>query len=120
MDYLKATGLLEQTTDVLLRNFDRAKTEKPEVDPSTVVTVASANDADVLVMGRLCDGVLLSVLRDVSRIPLVYEACERIRSVDIPLIGTVLNGVSFGKYRPYYSSYTIEVSTKSKSKARKK
>ena len=85
------------------------------VDSGPVLT-----DADVLVMGRLCDGVLLSVLRDVSRIPLVYEACERIRSVDIPLIGTVLNGVSFGKYRPYYSSYTIEVSTKSKSKAKKK
>jgi len=51
VDYLKATGLLEQTTDVLLRNFDRAKTEKPEVDPSTVVAVASANDADVLVIG---------------------------------------------------------------------
>ena len=81
---------------------------------------SALTDADVLVMGRLCDGVLLSVLRDVSRIPLVYEACERIRSVDIPLIGTVLNGVSFGKYRPYYSSYTIEVSTKSKSKAKKK
>ncbi|MDO4551685.1 MAG: polysaccharide biosynthesis tyrosine autokinase [Planctomycetia bacterium] len=74
------------------------------VDSGPVLT-----DADVLVIGRLCDGVVLSVLRDVSRLPWVYEACERIRMVEIPLIGVVLNGVSFGKYRPYYSSYTIEV-----------
>ncbi|MBR0193668.1 MAG: polysaccharide biosynthesis tyrosine autokinase [Thermoguttaceae bacterium] len=105
-----AQGGMEEPMQLLREQFDFVL-----VDSGPVLT-----DADVLVMGRLCDGVLLSVLRDVSRIPLVYEACERIRSVDIPLIGTVLNGVSFGKYRPYYSSYTIEVSTKSKSKARKK
>lgn len=99
-----AQGGMEEPMRLLREQFDFII-----VDSGPVLT-----DADVLVMGRLCDGVILSVLRDVSRIPLVYEACERIRMVDIPLIGTVLNGVSFGKYRPYYSSYTIEVSTKPK------
>ncbi|MDO4628896.1 MAG: polysaccharide biosynthesis tyrosine autokinase [Planctomycetia bacterium] len=101
-----AQGGMEEPMQLLREQFDFII-----VDSGPVLT-----DADVLVMGRLCDGVILSVLRDVSRIPLVYEACERIRMVDIPLIGTVLNGVSFGKYRPYYSSYTIEVSTKPKIK----
>lgn len=102
-----AQGGMKEPMQLLREQFDFIV-----VDSGPVLT-----DADVLVMGRLCDGVILSVLRDVSRIPLVYEACERIRMVDIPLIGTVLNGVSFGKYRPYYSSYTIEVSTKAKKKS---
>lgn len=96
-----AQGGVEEPMQLLREQFDFVI-----VDSGPVLT-----DADVLVVGRLCDGVILSVLRDVSRLPWVYEACERIRMVDIPLIGTVLNGVSFGKYRPYYSSYTIEVSS---------
>ncbi|MDO4584165.1 MAG: polysaccharide biosynthesis tyrosine autokinase [Planctomycetia bacterium] len=96
-----AQGGMEEPMQLLREQFDFVI-----VDSGPVLT-----DADVLVVGRLCDGVILSVLRDVSRLPWVYEACERIRMVDIPLIGTVLNGVSFGKYRPYYSSYTIEVSS---------
>ena len=92
---------LEKPMELLREQFDFIV-----VDSGPVLT-----DADVLVVGRLCDGVVLSVLRDVSRLPWVYEACERLRMVDIPLIGAILNGVSFGKYRPYYSSYTIEVSS---------
>ncbi len=101
-----AQGGMEEPIQLLREQFDFVI-----VDSGPVLT-----DADVLVIGRLCDGVILSVLRDVSRIPLVYEVCERIRMVDIPLIGTILNGVSFGKYRSYYSNYTIEVSTKPKIK----
>ncbi|MDO4575019.1 MAG: polysaccharide biosynthesis tyrosine autokinase [Planctomycetia bacterium] len=101
-----AQGGMDEPMKLLREQFDFIV-----VDSGPVLT-----DADVLVIGRLCDGVIVSVLRDVSRIPWVYEACERLRTVDIPLVGTVLNGVSFGKYRPYYSSYTIEVSGKSKSR----
>ncbi|MDO4569434.1 MAG: polysaccharide biosynthesis tyrosine autokinase [Planctomycetia bacterium] len=97
-----AQGGMEEPMRLLREQFDFIV-----VDSGPVLT-----DADVLVVGRLCDGVIVSVLRDVSRLPWVYEACERIRMVEIPLIGTVLNGVSFGKYRPYYSSYTIEVSSR--------
>ena len=94
-----AQGGMEEPMKLLREQFDFVI-----VDSGPVLT-----DADVLVIGRLCDGIIMSVLRDVSRLPWVYEACERIRMVEIPLIGVVLNGVSFGKYRPYYSSYTIEV-----------
>ncbi len=101
-----AQGGMEDPIKMLREQFDFVI-----VDSGPVLT-----DADVLVIGRLCDGIIMSVLRDVSRLPWVYEACERIRMVDIPLIGVVLNGVSFGKYRPYYSSYTIEVASQKKLK----
>lgn len=101
-----AQGGMETPIKMLREQFDFVI-----VDSGPVLT-----DADVLVIGRLCDGIIMSVLRDVSRLPWVYEACERIRMVDIPLIGIVLNGVSFGKYRPYYSSYTIEVQSQKKLK----
>lgn len=101
-----AQGGMEDPIKMLREQFDFVI-----VDSGPVLT-----DADVLVIGRLCDGIIMSVLRDVSRLPWVYEACERIRMVDIPLIGIVLNGVSFGKYRPYYSSYTIEVQSQKKLK----
>ena len=62
-------------------------------------------DADAVLVGQFADGVLLSVRRDVSRMPLVYEACERLRSVDLPILGAVMNGVSPSRYRPYYRAY---------------
>ena len=51
IDYLKALTLLEQTAKTLAKNFERAKNTEAEVDPNTVVTITSANDADVLVIG---------------------------------------------------------------------
>jgi len=51
VDYLKATQLLEKTTKSLANKLELAKTTKPEVDPNFVVTVTSANEADVLVIG---------------------------------------------------------------------
>ena len=51
VDYLKAVDLLEQTTKTLSAKFELAKNTETEVDPATVKTVTSANDADVLVIG---------------------------------------------------------------------
>lgn len=49
--------------------------------------------ADALLLGRQCDAVLLSTMRDVSRIPRVSDAVERLRSIEGTLLGTVVNGV---------------------------
>jgi hypothetical protein len=35
---------------------------------------------------------LLSVRRDVSRIPKVYDACERLKAVGVDIMGVVVNG----------------------------
>lgn len=74
------------------------------VDTSPVLTAA-----DSLAMGRYVDAVLLSVIRDSSRLPQLLETSQRIEEVDLPLLGIVLNGGPSGRYRSYYRAYTIDV-----------
>ena len=50
--------------------------------------------ADPLLFGQHVDVALLSVLRDISKTPEIYEAVERLKSVGIAVLGTVVNGVS--------------------------
>jgi polysaccharide biosynthesis transport protein len=50
--------------------------------------------ADPLMVGQHVDAAIISVLRDVSQIPKVYEACERLRAVGITVLGSVVNGVN--------------------------
>ncbi len=57
------------------------------VDSSPVLPVA-----DALLLGKRSDGVLLSVRPHVSQLPLVSEACERLSSLRIPVLGVVVNG----------------------------
>jgi capsular exopolysaccharide synthesis family protein len=47
---------------------------------------------DALLLGQQVDAVLLSVLRDVSRTPRVYAACQRLTALGIRLLGAVVNG----------------------------
>ncbi len=49
--------------------------------------------ADPLLVGQHVDAAMVSVLRDVSKVPHVYEAVERLRSVGITVLGSVVNGV---------------------------
>lgn len=77
------------------------------VDSGPILT-----DSDSLMFGKVLDGLILSILRDVSRLPRIYEACERARAVNVRLLGAVINGISFSKYRSYYRPYTIEVPNK--------
>jgi capsular exopolysaccharide synthesis family protein len=49
--------------------------------------------ADPLLVGQHVDAAIVSVLRDVSKVPNVYEAVERLRSVGITVLGSVVNGV---------------------------
>ncbi|MGD9719583.1 MAG: polysaccharide biosynthesis tyrosine autokinase [Pirellulales bacterium] len=50
--------------------------------------------ADSLLVGQHVDAAILSVLKDHSKVPHVYEACERLRSVGITVLGAVVNGVN--------------------------
>jgi len=67
----------------------RSQFEFVILDAGPVLTVA-----DALLLGQHVDGAILSVLRNVSKVPKVYEACERLRSVGVEVIGSVVNGVS--------------------------
>ena len=48
--------------------------------------------ADALVIGQHADAVLLSVLRDVSKLPQVYEAQQRLAALGIRMLGAVVSG----------------------------
>jgi capsular exopolysaccharide synthesis family protein len=63
------------------------------VDSSPVLPVV-----DSLVIGQNVDVVVFSLLRDVSRIPSVYAAYQRLATLDIRILGAVVNGVDAGSY----------------------
>lgn len=48
--------------------------------------------ADSLLLGQHVDGVVLSVLRDVSRAPAVYEAQQKLQNLNIRILGAVFVG----------------------------
>lgn len=48
--------------------------------------------ADTLLLGQIVDAAILSVLRDVSRTPKVYEAFEKLASVNVDVLGAVVGG----------------------------
>ena len=60
--------------------------------------------ADALLLGQLSDLAILVTMRDVSRVPLVSSAVERLRSVGVRVLGTVVNGVGDAAPRRLYSS----------------
>jgi capsular exopolysaccharide synthesis family protein len=67
------------------------------VDTSPVLPVA-----DALLIGRHVDGAVFSLLRDVSRVPAVLAAQERLGMVGVPVLGAVVSGVSGDVYSSHY------------------
>ncbi len=49
--------------------------------------------ADTLLVAQYVDGVVFSILQDVSQLPKVHSAVERLIQLGIPFLGTVVNGV---------------------------
>jgi capsular exopolysaccharide synthesis family protein len=47
---------------------------------------------DALLIGQRSDAVIVSVLREVSRAPQVYGACQRLAALGIRVLGAVVNG----------------------------
>src|SRR5262249_22255182 len=64
------------------------------VDSGPVLPVS-----DSLLLARDADGVLLSVLLDVSRVASIAETRNRLQSVDANVLGVVVNGVVTPAYR---------------------
>ena len=52
--------------------------------------VLSATDS--LLLGRQVDAVILSVLGEISQMPRVYTACQRLTSLNIRVLGAVVSG----------------------------
>lgn len=48
---------------------------------------------DSLIIGQNCDAAIVSVLRDYSQVPKIYQAAEQLKAVGVRLLGAVVNGV---------------------------
>ncbi len=65
----------------------RARFDTIIVDTSPALT-----NPDAMLIGQNVDATILSVRRDVSRLPKVKDAHDRLRSVGIHVVGAILNG----------------------------
>lgn len=72
------------------------------VDSSPAIAVA-----DPLLISKHVDGVLLSVFCNLSRLPQVYEAYQRLVRAGARVLGAVVSGVSTDIYGYPYSSYLV-------------
>ena len=75
---------------------------KPEYDFIIVDSAPVLPVVDSQLMAQAVDGVLLSVLQDVSRLPRVYAAYERLSLYHVDLLGVVVHSSSFGAYDSRY------------------
>jgi capsular exopolysaccharide synthesis family protein len=75
--------------------FDRVRSEFDFIiiDSSPVLPVA-----DSLMVAQQVDGVLFAILREVSRLPKVHEAYQKLSSLGVRMLGAVVNGTSGAVY----------------------
>jgi Mrp family chromosome partitioning ATPase len=59
------------------------------IDSSPVLAVV-----DALLIGQSADAVLLSILREVSRMPAIQAAYQRLHALGIRMLGCVVNGTA--------------------------
>ncbi len=66
--------------------------------------------ADALLIGQHVDGVVFSIMQDISQLPKVLVASEKLHQLNIPLLGAVVNGVSAGSaYYAYGYNYVKQL-----------
>jgi capsular exopolysaccharide synthesis family protein len=73
------------------------------VDSAPVLPVV-----DSLLLAQQIDAVLFSILREVSRRPMVAAACEQLTRLGVPILGAVVNGVEADSYTSGRYSYARE------------
>jgi capsular exopolysaccharide synthesis family protein len=88
-----STHLLADRRMQELLNRLREEFEYIVFDCSPVLPVV-----DALLIGAHTDGVLLSVRPQLSQVPELQDACERLHSARIPILGAVMNGVRVSTY----------------------
>jgi polysaccharide biosynthesis transport protein len=54
--------------------------------------------ADSLMVAQQVDGVLFAILREVSRLPKVHEAYQKLVTLGVRMLGAVVNGTSGDLY----------------------
>lgn len=97
-DYASITALSRPETAKVIKGF-RQSFDHVVIDAGPVLAFA-----DVLLLGQLSDAAIVVTMRDVSRVPMITKAVQRLRSVGIKVLGTVVNGVSDDSPRHLYAS----------------
>ena len=82
----EAVSLLQLRLGSLLRKC------RPHFDVILIDTPPLLNLPDAMVIGRHADGTILSLMNEVSTLPATQAACARLRTMNLPLLGAVLNG----------------------------
>jgi capsular exopolysaccharide synthesis family protein len=59
--------------------------------------------ADALLIGQHVDGVVFSIMQDISQLPKVMTASEKLNQLNIPLVGAVVNGIKQDVYSYGYN-----------------
>ncbi|MCI0702589.1 MAG: polysaccharide biosynthesis tyrosine autokinase [Planctomycetia bacterium] len=59
--------------------------------------------ADALLIGQHVDGVVFSIMQDISQLPKVMTASEKLHQLNIPLVGAVVNGIKQDTYSYGYN-----------------
>ncbi len=89
-------ALFELTQDAVKNMFGKLRRDYDFVivDAGPILPVV-----DTRLVARYVDAVILSVLRDVSTLPRIREACAILRSYDVFVLGTVVTGTATDVYR---------------------
>jgi capsular exopolysaccharide synthesis family protein len=87
-DYAAISALSRPELTRIIRGF-RDSFDHVVIDGGTVLGVS-----DSLLLGQQSDAVILSTMLDVSRVPQLAAAVERLRSVGVQLLGAIVHGVA--------------------------
>lgn len=89
-------ALAQPKLDEIIRSL-KERYEFVIVDSAPVLLVA-----DTQQIAQRCDGVLFSVLQDISRLPEIHAAVERLAALRIRILGAVVNGADSCHSASYY------------------
>jgi Mrp family chromosome partitioning ATPase len=94
-DQAAIAALAKETASALFRTL------RADYDFVVVDTGPALAFADTMLMGSHADAAVMSILRDVSQIPKVYEARERLEAIGVMVLGGVVGGVANSGSRNY-------------------
>ena len=97
-DYAAITALSRTVTAQILAGF------RESFDHIVIDAGPALSFADVLLLGQASDVAIVATMRDVSRVPQVMAAVEKLRSVGVKVLGAVVNGVDDTAARREYAS----------------
>jgi capsular exopolysaccharide synthesis family protein len=96
-DYAAITALSRAELGKVIKGF-RDSFDHVVIDAGPVLAFA-----DAMLLGQQSDVALVATMRDVSRVPLVTAAVEKLRGVGVRVLGTVVNGVADAPARRQYA-----------------